>query len=124
MAKKKIPISAQQQPLQNPFVGLSADGLPDGVEQVPLQRGRTTPKKRPRIVLRREKSRRGGKTVVVVGELPTHLSPPEIENLLRAARKALGCGGTVNGREIELQGDQPARVREYFERGGFVVGGV
>jgi len=80
--------------------------------------------KRHRIVLRREKSNRGGKTVVVVSQLPTHLSPPEIENLTRAARKGLGCGGTVHGREIELQGDQPERVRAFFEREGFEVGGV
>lgn len=80
--------------------------------------------KRHRIVLRRETAHRGGKTVVVVSQIPTHLSPPEIEKIARDARKSLGCGGAVHGREIELQGDMAARVRTYFEGQGFVVGGV
>lgn len=75
------------------------------------------------MVLRREKSNRGGKTVVVIGQLPTHLSPPELENFCRDARKALGCGGSLQGREIELQGDQPDRVRIYLEKQGFAVVG-
>lgn len=119
---KKIPVSAPQTPLQNPFAALVSDGLPTGPEnpQVPP----TAQKKRPRIVLRREKARRGGKTVVVVSQLPTHLSPPEIDAIMRSARKALGCGGTVEGREIELQGDQAPRVRSHFEGLGYDVGGV
>lgn len=121
---KKIPVSAPQSPLQNPFASLVSDGLPDG-PAVPLPPpAAPLARKRPRIVLRREKARRGGKTVVVVSQLPTHLSPPEIENLMRSARKALGCGGAVDGREIELQGDQVPRVRAYFEGEGYEVGGV
>jgi translation initiation factor 1 len=118
---KKIPVSAPQSPLQNPFAQLTSDGLPEGPAQSPASLSNP---KRHRIVLRREKSHRGGKTVVVVSQLPTHLSPPDIENLMRAARKALGCGGTVNGREIELQGDQPERVRTFFTHDGYEVGGV
>jgi len=118
---KKIPVSAEQSPLQNPFAALEIQGLPDGPEpsEKPAEK-----KRRHRIVLRREKSDRGGKTVVVVSQLPTHLSPPEIEILAKRARKALGCGGAVKGREIEIQGDQPERVRAYFEKEGFQVGGV
>jgi len=83
----------------------------------------TTARHKGRIVLRREKSQRGGKTVVVASDLPTHLSPPEIASLAREARQACGCGGTVRGREIELQGDQPKRVRVFFEKLGFRVVG-
>ncbi|MFZ4682000.1 MAG: translation initiation factor [Terrimicrobiaceae bacterium] len=118
---KKIPVSAPQPPLQNPFAALSSAGLPEGTVGPTVP---SAPPKRPRIVLRREKSQRGGKTVVVVGQLPTHLSPPEIENLAKKAKQHLGCGGAVCGREIELQGDQPARVRHFFEQEGFQVGGV
>lgn len=119
---KKIPVSGAQAPLQSPFAALASDGLPDGpgiAQDAPAR-----PTRRHRIVLRREKSHRGGKTVVVVSQLPTHLSPPEIENLMRRARKALGCGGSVQEREIELQGDQPERVRAFFEQEHFDVGGV
>ena len=120
---KKIPVSATQPPLQSPFAALARDGFPENTAEptVPATMEKT---KRHRIVLRREKARRGGKTVVVASQFPTHLSVPEIEDLLRAARKSLGCGGTVNEREIELQGDQPERARAFFEKAGFHVGGV
>lgn len=79
--------------------------------------------KRFRVVLRREKSQRGGKTVVVISQFPTHLSPPELENLLKLAKKSLGCGGTLADREIEIQGDQPDRVKRFLEDHGFSVVG-
>jgi len=116
---KKIPVSVPQQPLQSPFSALSSDGLPEGPENPLLSIG----KRKSRIVLRREKSQRGGKTVIVVSQLPTHLSLSEIENLSRAARRALGCGGSVRGREIEIQGDQAERVRRHFEELGYGVAG-
>lgn len=119
---KKIPVSGPQAPLQSPFAGLDSTGLPEG-SIVEATKPAAPAKKKHRIVLRREKSNRGGKTVVVVSQLPTHLSPPELENLCRDSRKALGCGGTLQGREIELQGDQPDRVRAYFEKLGYVVVG-
>lgn len=121
---KKIPVSAPQEPLQSPFASLSPAGLPEAYA-MPAEQPPSPAKqpKRHRIVLRREKSQRGGKTVVVVSQLPTHLSPPEIENLCRDARKGLGCGGTVAGREIELQGDQADRVRMWFEKAGYLVVG-
>ncbi len=122
---KKIPVSVPQSGLLSPFAGLDLGPLPDAPAQPePTIAPTAAPKKRPRIVLRREKSQRGGKTVVVVSQLPTHLSPPEIENLTKKAKQHLGCGGVVKGREIELQGDQPARVRAYFEGEGYQVGGV
>ncbi len=102
-------------------------GLPEGPAEDIVPPQTEVAAKKPkvhRIVLRREKARRGGKTVVVVSQLPTHLSPPELENLCRDARKSLGCGGTLEGREIELQGDQPDRVRTFFEKLGYQVGGV
>jgi translation initiation factor 1 len=120
---KKIPVSVPQAPLQSPFAFLDSSGLPEGpaapAEEPPQSIGR----KKHRIVLRREKSHRGGKTVIVVSQLPTHLSPPELENLCRDARRALGCGGSLQGREIELQGDQPDRVRGWFEKLGYGVAG-
>lgn len=126
---KKIPVSASQTSLQqNPFARLDIGGLPPGPEkdivpEPPVESVRGKPKVH-RVVLRREKAQRGGKTVVIVSQLPTHLSPPELENLCRDARKSLGCGGTVVNREIELQGDQPDRVRAFFEKIGYQVGGV
>ncbi len=120
---KKIPVSAPQQPLQSPFSALDISGLPEGPSTPEEPRDAKPRKASHRVVLRREKSNRGGKTVIVVSQLPTHLSPPELENLCRDARKGLGCGGSLQGREIELQGDQADRVRSFFEKLGYQVVG-
>jgi translation initiation factor 1 len=47
-----------------------------------------------------------------------------IEKIAKKLRAACGCGGTVKGRTIEMQGDQPARVRAALEAEGFQVAGV
>ena len=116
---KKIRISVPQQPLQAPFSALSMADLPEGPADSPASGA----KKKPRACLRREKAQRGGKTVIVVSQLPTHLSPFEIQELARAVRQDLACGGSVRGREIEIQGDQAERVRHYFEALGYAVVG-
>ncbi len=122
---KKIPVSESQAPLSaNPFASLAMDNLPPGEDVPPPSASKRAEKKKPRVVLRKEKSQRGGKTVIVVGDLPTHLAPVEIENLARRAKQACGCGGTVAGREIELQGNDPARVRRFLESEGFHAAGV
>ena len=108
---KKIPISAPQQPLQSPFSTLSSAGLPE----LPVNSAVSSAKKKFRVVLRRERAQRGGKTVIVVSHLPTHLSVGEIEELARGLRRDLACGGAVRGRDIEIQGDQAERIRRYFE---------
>jgi translation initiation factor 1 len=77
-----------------------------------------------RVVLRREKAQRGGKTVVVVSDFEGRISHAEIEDLAKKARQACGCGGTVRGREIELQGDNAPKVRSFFASAGFRVAGV
>jgi translation initiation factor 1 len=77
-----------------------------------------------RVVLRRETAHRGGKTVVVVDDFATHLPASVIEKIAKKLRASCGCGGTVKGRTIEIQGDQPARVRAVLEAEGFQVAGV
>ena len=99
----------------NPFASLSSEGLPPGPELPKPKLGR--------VVLRRETAQRGGKTVIVVDQIPTHLPVARIEELARQLRKACGCGGTVKGRTIEIQGDQPARIRSLLEAEGFQVAG-
>lgn len=126
MSSKKIPVSVRQAPLQTPFAGLDAAGFPDaGMEAAGLSAPEAPQaalsRRGGRVVLRREKARRGGKTVVVISQLPTHLTPVDLENLLGRAKKSLGCGGSLaaHAREIEIQGDQPGRVRTFLEHEGF-----
>ena len=77
-----------------------------------------------RVVLRRETARRGGKTVLVVHDFATHLPLSVIEAVGKKLRQVCGCGGTVKERTIEIQMDQPARLRAVLEAEGFEVAGV
>ena len=77
-----------------------------------------------RVVLRRERAHRGGKTVIVIDGFATHLPASFIERVAKTVRAACGCGGTVKGRSVEIQGDQPGKVRSALEAEGFQVAGV
>ncbi len=121
--KQRLDTSGNQTALQSPFAALQLDGLPDGPANPPVEKTEP-PRKNGRVVLRREKARRGGKTVVVVYDFESQITDATIETLGREARQACGCGGTVRGREIELQGDNPQKVRSFFESAGFRVAGV
>ena len=121
--KTRIDTSGQQSALQSPFAGLQLDGLPEGPDILPEKKPEP-PRKNGRVVLRREKAQRGGKTVVVVYDFEPQITTAHIDRLAREARQACGCGGTVRNREIELQGDNAQKVRSFFESAGFRVAGV
>ena len=122
MKKPRIDTSGNQPALQSPFASLALEDLPAGPAEPLLPK--TSAPKNGRIVLRREKSNRGGKTVVVASDFAPHFSLQDIEQLAKKARQACGCGGTVRGRDIELQGDNPQPIRSFFEKEGFRVAGV
>ena len=124
MKKTRIDTSARQDALQSPFASLQMHGLPDAPPEPKQEVSSITPAQMGRVVLRREKAQRGGKTVVVVSDFEALISEAEIEDLARKARQACGCGGTVREREIELQGDNAHKVRTFFEGAGFRVAGV
>lgn len=77
-----------------------------------------------RVVLRRETAHRGGKAVIVVHGFPPNVTQSALEELARSLRRALGTGGTVRDRTIEMQGDQPGKIRTFLEGRGFQVAGV
>lgn len=68
----------------------------------------------PRVVLRRERKGRGGKTVTVVEGVPVPLA----EGLACALRKGLGCGSRVEEGAVVLQGDQVERSAAWFTARG------
>ncbi|HEY2343540.1 MAG TPA: translation initiation factor [Chthoniobacteraceae bacterium] len=130
--RERIDVNPKQDGLNQAFSGLDMPNLPPPPEASPAQaapepaaaKSEATAKKKGRVVLRRETAHRGGKTVIVVHDFPTHLHPIEIEAIGKRLRAACGCGGAVKGRTVELQGDQPAKIREVLEAEGFEVAGV
>ena len=125
--KKRINTNAAEQPrpgLNAAFAGLSPPNLADGSDATPASPPTEPLWKLGRVVLRRETAHRGGKTVIVVHDFATHLPQSVIETVAKKLRQACGCGGTVRDRTIEIQGDQPAKVRAALEAEGFQVAGV
>ncbi len=123
-AKSKIAVGTAASTLtSNPFAGLDSTGLPEGPTPPADQGTPASPSSLGEVILRREKSHRGGKTVVIAGGFEPTISNTKLEEIAKRARQSCGCGGTVRDREIELQGDAPARVRKFFEEEGFRVRG-
>ncbi len=130
MSKKKerIPTSGPQGGLNSAFAHLdlpNAASLLQGPATPPP--GAATPappKKMGRVVLRRECAHRGGKTVIVIHDFAAHLTLADIERVAGKVRSGCGCGGTVKDRNVEIQGDQPGKIRAILEAEGFQVAGV
>jgi translation initiation factor 1 len=129
MAKKpRIDLAPTGAGLANPFAALESLGLPSGPGvEIPAP-GRAYEAAKPcklgRVVLRREKAHRGGKTVIVIDDFATNLSYDYIQALAGRIKAACGCGGTAWERTIEIQGDQPGRIRQFLEAEGFRVAGI
>lgn len=134
--KKKLEIreaGGGPQLKHNPFAALSGASAPDAAPADPppaAEKPAPEPKSRGRLILRREKKHRGGKTVVIIAGLraSAHLAESEIEKLAQHLKQQLGCGGAVervaNDTEIVIQGDQPARIAELLRAKSFRVDGV
>jgi translation initiation factor 1 len=123
--KKRIGTDASTNPLTKLADAFPEMDLPEGSDRTHSTDQTTAPLwELGRVVLRRETAHRGGKTVVVVDQFATHLPLSVIENVAKKVRVSCGCGGSVKGRTIEIQGDQPTRVRAVLEREGFKVDGI
>lgn len=104
----------------NPFAALQGLG-----KDLPKQeKGPRTPKaeakaKGPapldgKIVLRREKKGRGGKTVTRISGLP----PSRLGELCKDMKKGLGCGAKVEGEDLVLLGQLTERGAEWLKDAG------
>jgi len=112
--------------LNSAFAGLNGAGLPEGklLPPSPDPSKAARPSKFGRVVLRRETAHRGGKTVIVVYDFAPNIGLRYIEELAGKLKSACACGGTTRERLIEIQGDQPAKIRALLEAEGFQVAGV
>ena len=120
-------MNAAQSPragLNAAFAGLDLPNLPAGPVPAAAAENPRAIWKMGRVVLRRETARRGGKTVIVIHDFATHLPGSVIETIAKKVRSVCGCGGAVKDRTVEIQGDQPAKIRAVLEAEGFQVAGV
>ncbi|HWN71229.1 MAG TPA: translation initiation factor [Haliangium sp.] len=117
MAKKKHEndAKADQSKAGSPFAALAGlrDALPAG--PAPAQVAPPQPHGEPRAargparaVVRLERKGRGGKEVTRIEKLG--LGVDELERWCGELKKALGCGGTVEGDALVLHGDLRPRV--------------
>ncbi len=124
-SNKRIPTDGGQNFGQNPFAGLSSQGLPPAPEGQPGEpsdppaAGSTAPRKnRGRVDIQRQTAGRGGKTVTVVSGF-VGIGLPEKEKLAKQMQKACSTGGTVKEGRIEIQGDKRAEVARILAEAGF-----
>ncbi len=69
-----------------------------------------------RAVVRYQRKGRGGKEVTLVDKL--ELAPADLESWCRDLKRALGCGGAIEGDVIVLAGDQRERLPRLLEGRG------
>jgi translation initiation factor 1 len=65
-----------------------------------------------KIVVRREKKGRGGKTATVVEGIKR--PPSALEAIARELKRALGCGASIDRDRIVVQGDMAARIEPWL----------
>ncbi len=126
MAKpSRIDTSGGAHPLtNNPFSGLSGEGLPSAPAQ-PASAPTATSKRgepnrnRGRIEVVRQTAGRGGKTVTVISGFKG-IAENELQEIARTIQRSAGVGGTLKpGSVIEIQGDQRPAACRVLEEAGF-----
>ena len=123
---KRVEINPSQQGLADlgsVLDGLNLGPLPDA-PTVAKPAESVKQRRLGRVILRRETAHRGGKAVIVIHDFPSEIPDEQLEILAKRLRQALGTGGTVKGRTIEMQGEQAVKVRAFLEKDGFQVAGV
>lgn len=125
--KERIPVNRPEEGLVNAFANLEISGLqqpPDAKDVFTEESHKNASVLKPgKVNLRRETAHRGGKVVMVVEGFGEQHTGEAIAALGRRLRAACGAGGTTNGRRVEVQGNQPSKIREFLEAEGFQVGG-
>jgi translation initiation factor 1 len=84
---------------------MPVDGKEDDVKPV-------TGSETEKVVIRKERKGRGGTTVTIIDGL--NRTELELKEMAKKMRKRLGCGATVEGRYIVLQGNLVDRVKKWL----------
>lgn len=129
--KQRITTDAAPALQTNPFASLEIQGRElaekgrDTRPACPPPSKRTSepfvPTPREKLLLRRSTAHRGGKTVLVLEGFSQSWNATKLEDLLRELKTTLGCGGRVEARTLELQGELANRLQPLLESRGFAV---
>jgi translation initiation factor 1 len=125
VGKKRIRTDGVPALTDSPFANLaeSLGELPEGEPSPEPAEHSSAVSSQPfrgKIVVRREKKGRGGKTATVIEGLRG--TPDELEALARALASQLGCGVRSEGNTVVCQGSQTDRIRAWlFARGAGTV---
>lgn len=111
------------EPLGLPFASLEIGGLPQAPEPTPPPSPGKPPVANARLIIRKEKSGRGGKTVLVISGFPRTWTSTHIAEFASRLKRSLGTGGAARGGDIEIQGNVADRLRPLLEAEGFRVAG-
>ena len=102
-------MSGSSKDSKNPFASLEklradlpAGPAPSAPKEKPVAKGPAW------AVVRMERKGRGGKEATIIEKLG--LNPAALEQWCKELKQALGCGGSVDGDEIVLQGDLRQRL--------------
>src|SRR3954468_17472965 len=104
---------------KSPFDALEKlrDQLPPGTAKQDVAKAAAPEPKGPaRAVVRLERKQRPGKEGTVVEKLGR--KPTELEAWCKQLKQAMGCGGTVEGEAIVLQGDLRTRLPDALTKLG------
>jgi translation initiation factor 1 len=117
-------------PFNSPFAGLASrlpavtpTSPPPAAAASPVRAEPAAPPSAPppkpgpaRAVVRMERAGRGGRTVTVVEKLA--LPPRQLEGWCGELKRAMGCGGVVEGDAIVIQGDARERIGAWLTARG------
>jgi translation initiation factor 1 (eIF-1/SUI1) len=118
--KQRIPVEASPELRTNPFAALDLGPLREAPATAPAP---ATPKKEPKekLLLRRSTAHRAGKTVLILEGFSPAWSASQLGSLLHELKSTLGCGGKIEDRHLELQGELTDRLLPLLEARSFAV---
>ncbi len=121
--KQRIATDAVPAALANPFAALKIQGREPGPEDinVPPFAQSPTPQTKERLLLRRSTAHRAGKIVLLLDGFSPAFSAADLADLLHSLKTNLGCGGKIENRTLELQGELADRLVPLLETRGFSI---
>lgn len=115
--KKKVGVDGGEGLSHNPFAGLKVSGAgaqPTPAEKQPTAKAVKESAFAAKVVVRRENKGRGGKAVTRVSGIQPDARPA----MLKRMKKALGCGGSIEGEDLVLGGAIVDRAAQWLSEAG------